>query len=59
MTLSMELEDHLIWEFRTKPPYKRLQYYFEVVSGEDNCLVYDNKICPAKAQDKSTKQGFR
>lgn len=59
MTLSMELEDHLIWEFRTKPPYKRLQYYFEVVSGEDSYLVYDNKICPAKAQDKSTKQGFK
>ena len=26
MTLSMELENHLVWEYRTQPPYKRLQY---------------------------------
>ena len=59
MTLSMELEDHLIWEYRTKPPYKRLQYYFEVTAGEERWLVYDNKICHAKQSDNTSKQCFK
>ena len=59
MTLSMELENHLIWEFRVKPPYKRLQYYFEVYAGEESLLVYDNKVCDAKKPDKTSKQCFK
>ena len=30
MTVHWELKYHLIWTARIKPPYKRLQYYFEV-----------------------------
>ena len=59
MTLSMELENHLIWEYRIKPPYKRLQYYFEAEAGNEQLLVYDNKICDPKKTDKTSKQCFK
>ena len=59
MTLSMELENHLVWEYRTQPPYKRLQYYFEVTAGNESLLVYDEKICDPKKPDKTSKQAFK
>ena len=59
MTLSMELENHFIWEYRTQPPYKRLQYYFEVTDGKDSYFVYDNRIIDANSSDKTSKQCFK
>lgn len=59
MKLFMELEDHLIWSIKIKPPFKRLQYYFEVVSDGADYLVYDNKVLPADSGDKSHRQCFK
>ena len=59
MELSMELEEHLIWSFRIKPPFKRLQYYFEVLSGEEKYLVYDNRVLPADSTFKGHRQCFK
>lgn len=59
MTLLLELEDHLIWEYRTQPPYKRLQYYFEVTCGKESCVVYDGKIRDVKSKDKTSRQCFK
>ena len=59
MTRAMELENHIVWEYRTQPPYKRLQYYFEVTGGGENYLVYDQKICSAEHPDRSSKQCFK
>ena len=55
----IELEEKQIWVFRTKPKFKRLQYYFEVESGGEKYLVYDNKVIPADSPDKSSRQCFK
>ena len=55
----MDLEEKRIWSFRTKPRFKRLQYYFEVVSGGESFLVYDNKVIPSDSSDKSSRQCFK
>ncbi|MBQ9461461.1 MAG: glycoside hydrolase family 13 protein [Clostridia bacterium] len=59
MQPTMELEEKLIWSFRIKPEFKRLQYYFEVVSGGESYLVYDNKVIPKDSTDKSSRQCFK
>ena len=59
MTRAMELEHHIIWEYRTQPTYKRLQYYFEVTGGGESLLVYDGKICGAEHPDKTTRICFK
>ena len=59
MRLILELEEHLIWEYRTRPPYKRLQYYFEAVRGEERFRIYDNRICAADSTDRLTRQCFK
>ena len=59
MTLCMELSAHLIWDYRTNPPYKRLQYYIEVSDGDKSLLVYDNKICDPDIPDNTSKHAFK
>ena len=46
MRKYLELERHYIWRIELKPPFKRLQYYFEIKGGGMKYAVFENKIVP-------------
>lgn len=54
-----ELSQHILWEFRIQPPFKRLQYYFEVAAQGEHDFVFDNKICPVKEKERTFCQCFK
>ena len=59
MTLDMELEDGLIWRAQIKPPFRRLQYYFRLFSGDKEYLLFDNKLCVPEERDKSSELYYK
>lgn len=44
MKLKAELIHSLVWETEIVPEYKRLQYYFEITSGNERLYLYDDGI---------------
>lgn len=59
MNERLELENNLLWRVHIKPQYKRLQYYFELESGGESFLVFENRICPAGDMNKRSLQYFK
>ena len=56
MEIWMELTEHYIWRIILTPKYKRLQYYFEIISGDEVYALYENKLCPVeKKNSRSAK----
>ena len=45
MTVLAELKHHYLWTVSVRPKYKRLRYYFELVSEGECYVVCENKIC--------------
>ena len=42
MKRKLELKHNIIWSVKIKPEYKRLQYYFEIVSGDEKLLMFED-----------------
>ena len=42
MEMERELKHSLIWSVKLKPPYKRLQYYFEIFCGDEKILMFED-----------------
>ncbi len=42
MEMSRELKRHNIWTVKVKPDYKRLQYYFEILCGDEKLLLLED-----------------
>ena len=42
MDMARELKDNYIWSAQVKPPYRRLQYYFEIFCGEEKLLMFED-----------------
>jgi len=42
MEISRELKHNLIWNVTIKPPYKRVQYYFEIFCGDEKLLMFED-----------------
>ena len=51
MTVRWELKYHLIWTARIKPPYKRLQYYFEVLCGDEKQILMEDDFYTPQTVD--------
>lgn len=54
-----ELSYHIIWTVRLKPKYKRLQYYFELTSGDETYVMCENKICPLEQAEDTSWQYYK
>ena len=59
MEIWMELTEHYIWRIILTPKYKRLQYYFEIISGDEVYALYENKLCPVEKKNSRSKQYFK
>ena len=59
MEQRIELSEHYLWEYRLKPPYKRLQYYFEVQAGKEHYYVFNNRICPVSEKEQASCLFFK
>ena len=61
MEKRWELKHCRIWTAKLKPPYKRLQYYFEVFCGDEKMvLMEDDFYTPEEAEAKGRwKQYFK
>ena len=59
MSFLAETECHYLWEYRIKPPFKRLQYYFEIRSAGQSYYVFDNKVCTIADAEASVCQYFK
>ncbi len=59
MTLTHRTDRHYIWSFRIKPPFKRLQYYFEIVCDDEHYLVFDNRVCRKKDKKRCSPKYFK
>lgn len=44
MEVTKELARSLVWEIVLKPRYKRIQYYFEIKSGDESVLLLEDGI---------------
>lgn len=44
MDVSYELKHSLVWEIILKPTYKRIQYYFEIISGDESVLLFEDGL---------------
>lgn len=53
MRILAELRNHYLWTVSVRPKYKRLRYYFELVSDGQCYVVCENKICPIE-ESKAT-----
>ena len=42
MEVRRELKHCLIWTARLQPKYKRLQYYFEIICGDEKLLMFED-----------------
>ena len=42
MVMKRELKNCLIWSVEVQPPYKRLQYCFEIFSGDEKILMLED-----------------
>lgn len=36
------LKNHIVWNCKIEPPFKRAEYYFELVSGNEKILFFEN-----------------
>ncbi len=59
MPERLELEHHYLWRVQLKPAYKRLQYYFEIVSDGQSYLLFEDRVCPIEDKDKRSLQYFK
>ena len=59
MELYMELDRYYLWKIVLCPKYKRLQYCFEVCSGDETYLVYESKIVPPEKAGLTSRQYFK
>lgn len=61
MEVKRELKYNLIWTVQLQPKYKRLQYYFEVFSGDEKLLMFEDDFYTEEsiAQKGRCKQYFR
>lgn len=59
MQLWLETEYHYIMRAVLSPEYKRLQYYFEIYSGDECYTLFENKLCPIEKKDSRAKQYFK
>ena len=46
MQKKWALRDHDVWMLAVRPPYKRLQYYFEIAAGEERCFLFEDGFYP-------------
>lgn len=44
MQLSLEQKEYFVWTAVVSPKFKRLQYYFEVISGEEKRILMEDGI---------------
>ena len=51
MELHWELKNCRIWTARLKPPYKRLQYYFEVFCGDEKLVMMEDDFYTPEAAE--------
>ena len=42
MEPAWELRHHIIWMLRIRPPYKRVQYYFDIEAGEERAIFFED-----------------
>lgn len=42
ITEKIELDYHIIWKIKVKPEYKRLKYYFELISKDETVYFYED-----------------
>ena len=49
MQVAHELKHCLIWSATIRPKYKRVQYYFEIVSGDQRLLMLEDDFYDEKA----------
>ena len=61
MGVKRELKYNLIWTVQLQPKFKRLQYYFEIFSGDEKLLMFEDDFYTeeAIAQKGRCKQYFR
>ncbi len=59
MRERIELEHNYIWRTAVKPEYKRLQYYFVLISAGEKYFVFENRVCAEKDAEKCAKQFFK
>lgn len=61
MVLSRELKHHYIYSVTLAPEYRRLQYYFEIFSGEEKVLLFEDDFYTDKSIEKPgrLKQYFK
>ena len=61
MEMERELKHSLIWTVRLKPPYKRLQYYFEIFCGDEKILMFEDDFYTEERADRKGrwKQYFK
>ena len=61
MKLERELKHNYIYTVKLTPEYRRLQYYFELFSGEEVIYLYEDDFYTAEAAEKKgrLKQYFK
>ena len=42
MRVVWELREHMIWMLRVRPPFRRVQYYFELRADGERMLMYED-----------------
>lgn len=53
MHLDKELAHEFIWTISLKPKFKRIQYYFEIYSGNEHCYLFEDGIHESNFLDKT------
>ena len=51
MTMTRELKHSYIWSAQVRPEYKRLQYYFEIFSGDEKLLMFEDDFYSEEAAE--------
>ena len=46
MEPAWELRHHTLWMLRIRPPYKRVQYYFDIEAGEERAIFFEDGFYP-------------
>ena len=52
MHLDKELAHEFIWTISLKPKFKRIQYYFEIYSGNEHCYLFEDGIHESNFLDR-------
>ncbi len=59
MQKYMELDRYILWRIVISPPYKRLQYYFEIQSGNESYMLYESKLVTPDRIRETSRQYFK